>query len=198
MNTREIEKLLERYEEGLTSIPEEKLLKEFFSGSDVPEHLRPYASLFNYFDQSKSETITNPDFDVKTDHLLSHPNLKSEIVNRKSIRHSSLVIRHSSLVTRHYALGIAASVLLIVGLFFTFRQDIFRKKNTVTYTEQQEQAYAEVQKALYTVSANLNIGLDQFRRLEPIGKAVDQVQKISKFYQYQPIIINPDTPTVRP
>jgi hypothetical protein len=184
MNIKEIERLLEKYEEGLTTTSEEKLLKEFFRGTDIPENLRPYASLFNYFDQAKSETIADPGFDKKTTDTLSHPNLKSEIVNLKS--------------TRHHVMAIAASLLLIVGLFFTFRHDIFRKNTVTSYTAQQEQAYAEVQKALYTVSANLNLGLDQFQRLEPIGKAVDHVQKISKFYQYQPIIINPDNPTERP
>jgi hypothetical protein len=182
MNTREIEKLLEKYEEGLTTTSEEKELKEFFRGPDVPENLRHYVSLFRYFDQARSEKITDPDFDLKTDHLLTHapPN-----ATRRTLR----VTRYASRVTYF---SIAASILLIIGLFFTFRQDIFKKNVRYDSATDAVYAYAEVQQALLTVSANLNIGLDQFRRFEPIGKAMQNVQKFSKFYQYQPIIINQD------
>jgi hypothetical protein len=101
-------------------------------------------------------------------------------------------------VSRVTYFSIAATLLLLIGLFFTLKQDLFRKDGRVQTTAEQEIAMAEVQKALYMVSANLNIGLDQFRRLESFGNAVGQVQKLSKFYQYQPIIINPDNPQDRP
>ncbi len=193
MNTREIEKLIEKYEEGLTSLHEEQLLKEFFRGTDIPENLRSYAELFTYFDQSKSETISDPGFNHKMDDLLSHSHPRPH-----STRHASRVTRHVPSVTHHASrvtyFSIAASILLIIGLFFTLRQDIFRKNGAVKTTAEQEVAMEQVQKALFTVSSNLNIGLDQLRRLESFGNAVGEMQKLSKFYQYQPIIINPDNP----
>lgn len=42
----EIEKLLEKYFEGTTSCEEERLLRQFFSGPDVPPGLESYRPLF--------------------------------------------------------------------------------------------------------------------------------------------------------
>jgi len=43
-----IEKLLNRYDEGETSLKEEKLLREYFSNEDVPEHLMSYKLMFAF------------------------------------------------------------------------------------------------------------------------------------------------------
>ncbi|MDX1471338.1 MAG: hypothetical protein R3213_07560 [Flavobacteriaceae bacterium] len=50
-----IEKLLEKYEDGETSIAEERLLKNFFAKDNVPQHLISYKPIFNYFSETKSE-----------------------------------------------------------------------------------------------------------------------------------------------
>ncbi|WP_067148466.1 hypothetical protein [Pseudotamlana agarivorans] len=52
-----IEKLVEKYENGETSIAEEQELKRFFTESDVPEHLEVYKSLFTYFSVNQQETF---------------------------------------------------------------------------------------------------------------------------------------------
>jgi len=54
MELNKIEKLLERYDEGETSLAEEKLLREYFSNEDVPEHLKNYQLIFN-FSSSQAE-----------------------------------------------------------------------------------------------------------------------------------------------
>ena len=41
MNTKEIEVLIEKYFEGLTSIEEERLLKDFFASGDFPDEMKP-------------------------------------------------------------------------------------------------------------------------------------------------------------
>lgn len=46
----EIEELLERFFEGETTNAEEQELYEFFKRPDLPEHLKPYKSAFDYFD----------------------------------------------------------------------------------------------------------------------------------------------------
>ena len=51
-----IEKLLDKYFEGETSIVEENALKEYFSKKEVPEHLKQYQAMFAYFAQNKKET----------------------------------------------------------------------------------------------------------------------------------------------
>jgi hypothetical protein len=55
MELQKIEKLLEKYLEGTTSLEEEKIIKNFFANDNVPSHLESYKSLFEYYKISKQE-----------------------------------------------------------------------------------------------------------------------------------------------
>jgi hypothetical protein len=52
---KEIEKLLERYYEGETSLEEEKALRDFFAGNLVPEHLQSHAAQFRFLNEARAE-----------------------------------------------------------------------------------------------------------------------------------------------
>jgi hypothetical protein len=67
MELANIEKLLEKYENGETTIAEEKALKTYFSSADVAPHLTEYKILFRYFSTCKNEQFT------KTIQLNSQP-----------------------------------------------------------------------------------------------------------------------------
>ncbi len=56
MELRKIEQLIKKYEAGETSIAEEKALREYFSGTTVPEHLVAYKILFAYTETAKKQT----------------------------------------------------------------------------------------------------------------------------------------------
>lgn len=43
-----IEKLLQKYDEGKTSISEENILREYFMQEEVPDHLISHQNIFNY------------------------------------------------------------------------------------------------------------------------------------------------------
>lgn len=51
----DIEKLLEKYYDGETSLEEERALKQFFQSGDVPKHLRSHAAQFGYFANARKE-----------------------------------------------------------------------------------------------------------------------------------------------
>ena len=55
MELANIDKLLELYFEGKTTLEQEKELKHFFLHGDVPRHLIPYRSMFNAFDAESKE-----------------------------------------------------------------------------------------------------------------------------------------------
>ncbi len=58
MELSNIEKLVEKYENAETSLQEEQVLKAFFQKDAVPAHLLEYKTMFNYFDQSSTESFT--------------------------------------------------------------------------------------------------------------------------------------------
>lgn len=65
MELANIEKLLEVYFEGNTTLDQEAVLRAYFSGDDVAPHLSAYQDLFLSFEQAGKEeskrTITFPD-----------------------------------------------------------------------------------------------------------------------------------------
>ncbi len=126
MELSNIEKLLEKYFEGETTISEEKELKVYFTRETVPTHLERYKDLFQFF--SKESTITaTKDLKLKT--------------QRK---------------TRYAWVGVAASVVLIAGMFLT-NQPPKPDKNLGTY-EDPEIALEETKKILNMVSQYMNEG----------------------------------------
>jgi hypothetical protein len=55
MESVKIEKLLEAYFEGNTTLAEEKLLRDYFNSNNVAEHLEQYTSMFAGFQVAKEE-----------------------------------------------------------------------------------------------------------------------------------------------
>lgn len=58
MAANNIEQLLEKYENGETSLKEEQDLKYYFSQETVAPHLEMYKPMFAYFSMSQKETFT--------------------------------------------------------------------------------------------------------------------------------------------
>jgi hypothetical protein len=58
MELNNIETLLEKYFQGETSVSEEKELKNYFSSSDVAQHLEQYKPLFGYFSKAKNQEFS--------------------------------------------------------------------------------------------------------------------------------------------
>ena len=56
MELYKIEELIEKYFQGETSIAEEKELTNYFSSSNVAQHLEQYKPMFGYFSLAKQET----------------------------------------------------------------------------------------------------------------------------------------------
>lgn len=58
MESRAIEKLIDRYLEAETTVKEEERLRNYFLSGDVAPHLQQYIPLFTYFSQAKEENFT--------------------------------------------------------------------------------------------------------------------------------------------
>jgi hypothetical protein len=61
-----IEKLLEKYDNGETTIKEEQELKVYFAQDEVAPHLESYKTMFQYFNTTKQEDLYTKDVPLKT------------------------------------------------------------------------------------------------------------------------------------
>lgn len=55
---RDIEQLLEKYDNAQTSLQEEQQLKHYFAQEEVVPHLQHYKAMFSYFQETKTEQFT--------------------------------------------------------------------------------------------------------------------------------------------
>lgn len=53
-----IERLLEKYFEAETTEAEEQVLRDYFTGDSVAEHLEQYRAMFSFFSSAKQERFT--------------------------------------------------------------------------------------------------------------------------------------------
>ena len=60
MELAKIEKLIEAYFDGNTTLEEERILQNYFAQDIVPVHLQEYKLMFDYFAQSKAEVSNQP------------------------------------------------------------------------------------------------------------------------------------------
>lgn len=186
MNTTEIKKLIEKYFEGETTGADETKLRDFFRHEKVPPDLAIYTGLFRYFSDAGKDEIPNPGFEQRF------------LTQIKEIPAIPLAPERRQI---YYITSIAAGILLLCGLIFTFRYDIIKNPGNHplkdTYTNPSA-AYIAAKKALLMVSVNLNTGLDQVKKLQPFQKGMEKIESFSQFYKFQQIIINPDEINNRP
>lgn len=71
LNNDIIEKLLEKYENGETSLKEEQQLKNYFSQETVAPHLEMYKPMFDYFLGNQQEQFTK-DVPLKTKKVFNY------------------------------------------------------------------------------------------------------------------------------
>jgi hypothetical protein len=179
MNTTEIEKLLDKYYEGLTSLEEEMLLQQFFQSENIPSHFLIHAGHFQYFKEASSEEISDPLFEQK---LFERIN-EIPVITLKQNRNRF-----------YYISGIAAGVLLMIGLIFMLKDNLsYNNKNEKSEITNPELAFTQTCDILALVSVNFNKGIDKMQYLGQFEKAMQKTQVLSKFYQYETLIINPES-----
>lgn len=181
MTTSEIEILLEKFYEGDTSLREEKFLRDFFSGQEVPAHLEHHRAFFSYFKNARQQELTDKEFEQRlTARLLNEP--KRENVIRMFPARKRLL----------FLTSMAASVLLLIGLYFTFQNEVFKPSLKTAENASAELALAEASEALMIISDNLNYGLNQVSHLDKVDHALKSLECFNKFYQCETMIIHPD------
>lgn len=163
MKVEEIEKLLAEFYEGRTTESQEQELKSYFETQDVPEHLWVDKKLFLSF---RPEEIWVPD--GLGDKLIS-------IIDAENEKEKNLFIKGNSKSIWRWIGGVAASVVLLIGVSYSIINWSERATPKDTFTNPQE-AYAAIQNALIEVSSNLNEGFGQLaevkREIKDINKEI--------------------------
>ena len=143
-----IEQLLEKYFEAQTSIAEEKELKEYFSSSDVAQHLERYKPIFGYAHQAKQEQF-------------------SATISLKTNKRNRVVW-----------ISVAASVIVLLGVsLFTYNHYKQTKSNDLGTYDDPEIAYKETQKALALISEHVNKGIGSMNYLSEYEQSKNKIFK---------------------
>lgn len=165
MKVDKVEKLIEAFYEGNTSIEEEKALLHYFRTADVPEHLLAEKEMFLQL------TTNNPQVPEELEKKLSGlidtwEQEEQEELSIKPVRKTNWI----------WVGGIAASIILIFSIwtYTSYNQLNTQNLQADTYTNPDE-AFKEAQKALALVSKNLNKGIVQLESANSQIKKVDNI-----------------------
>ncbi|MDR7211380.1 hypothetical protein [Flavobacterium piscis] len=151
MELDKIEILLEKYFQGETTIAEENELKEYFSSSNVAQHLQQYQPLFGYFSQVKEQKSTH------------------EIPLQTKKRNVAWL-----------SIAASAVILLGIGTFFYISEKntapVVAQTELGTY-DNPEEALAATQKALALLSDKVNVGIESVQYIKEYNESKNKIFK---------------------
>jgi len=153
MDSKTLEQLLEKYWKCETSLEEEKVLRDYFNGNDVPDSLKDTASLFRYFEMERSRNAGE-----EVDKYV-----KKEI--RKEQR--GKVISMTSVIR------IAAGLLVVVAATYFVRQEVRKSyppevADTIT---DPKLALEETKKALMMISKGFGKAKEEAGKINLFNEA---------------------------
>jgi hypothetical protein len=161
MDTYRIDRLIQKYETGETSLAEERELRTFFSGENIPSHLAEYKAIFEFYSEEGRERLSDATFE--------------ERLLEKIGQDGSRKIKSINSKKAFSYVGIAATILLLLGVWFI--NDGIKKSNH----RDAEIAYFEVKQILTTVSQSLNDGLYKFSAMNEIENSIKELNKLESF-----------------
>lgn len=152
MELYKIEELLEKYFQGETSIVEEKELTNYFSSSNVAQHLEQYKPMFGYFSLAKQET---------------------------SSQKGSLISENESKGLKRIWWSAAASVAVLLGVGMYVYNNTTTNTSVATNElgtyDSPEEAFRETQKALALLSGHVNTGIESVQVIQEYDNSKEKV-----------------------
>ena len=136
-----IEKLLEKYENGETSLKEEQQLKHYFTQETVAPHLEIYKPMFAYFLVNKQEQFTK--------------DVPLTLISKKAKRNFN-----------YKWISVAAVALLMLGFYFG---TTIGQGDLGTY-EDPQLAFNEFSKSMEMISSKFNKGASTVGYLKEVEK----------------------------
>ncbi|MDZ7741857.1 MAG: hypothetical protein U5Q03_08945 [Bacteroidota bacterium] len=159
MNTQRIEILLDKFFEGNTSLREEEELRAFFLQKEIPDKFLPLKDLFVYAGEESAGTKLDKSFDHR--------------LFRKIEESKKPAISTYRRIYIYIASGVAATVLLVIGLF--------NLVDTSIDQSDLETAYNQTRNALIFVSEKLNQGMEPAAKVGKLNEGLQEAKKLSAF-----------------
>lgn len=158
--------ITKKFYNGESTLEEERLLKEFLKGTPfLPDDLEEIKAQFEFYEDSINFDLPIDNFMDNLEKLIDGQEEKKIISFRK--------------ILLHPITGIAASILIIMGLYFT----VLNKKEFKfedTYKDNPELAYLETQKVLMYVSSKLNNGTCSLSKLSNLNYPEKPLKNLNK------------------
>lgn len=148
MELSKIEKLLERYDEGETSLAEERTLREYFQSKNVPEHLRSYQMIFSFAENQRKETFKEV------------PQIESKRTNWYTWT------------------SIAAIIIVALGIFFFNDSSRNLNQNDLGTISDEELALQKTKETLSMVSQIMNEGKSDLVYLKEFNNTKNKIIEI--------------------
>ncbi len=161
MNWQKIDKILDKYIKGLTSIEEEQELRSAMNRSDVPEHLRPYRHMFDAFEIQR---LPKGPYEQELDRWLK---LETEDTEEEQ----------KSFVMWRSRIAIAAAVAIIMATSFVFinNSGLFH-----SYSEKEVlTAYDQAKEVFSFISVKMNEGITPAQPIGLLNSAEKPLQKMN-------------------
>ena len=148
MELDKIEIILEKYFDGETCIAEEKELKDYFTSSNVAQHLEQYQPLFGYFSKAKQEQY-------------------KAVIPLKTKKRN---------IASWISIAAAVVVLLGVGTFTFMNYNDTKSQDLGTYDDPKV-AFRETQKALALISEHVNTGIQSAAYINEYEQSKNKIFK---------------------
>jgi hypothetical protein len=160
MDFKEREDLLRKYWNCETSLEEEKLLREYFGGNDIPDQLRETASMFRYFEEAKKKSLSDLAFN---DQVMRKVNPRQGQIRR----------------LMYNSMRIAAGLLVVIVATWFIRTEVRQTipQEIVDTYDDPELAFEETKKALLMISKSFGTAEQQTRKINMFNEAQEEIQR---------------------
>jgi hypothetical protein len=161
MDFKNMEDLLKKYWNCETTLEEEKQLREYFGGNNIPEQWKDTAPLFRYFQETKKKSLNDLAFEGQVINKIHAP-------------------KRSRLATLAYnTMRIAAGLAVVLAATWFIRNEV--RKTTpqavVDTYDDPKLAFEETKKALLMISKSFGTAEAQARKINMFNEAREEIQK---------------------
>jgi hypothetical protein len=160
MDFKERDDLLQKYWNCETSLEEEKQLREYFRGHDIPERLKETASVFRYFEEAKKKSLNDVAFD-------------GQVMRKVDPRQGQI----RRLV--YNTMRIAAGLVVVIAATWFIRTEVRQTipQELVDTYDDPELAFEETKKALLMISKGFGTAEKQTRKINLFNEAQEEIQR---------------------